>query len=115
MEHMMLVQKIKRDMKQKYIDRHQNPWPEFIKVLKDCGMKREFIWNHGDYFYLYIMAEDLDKTLKEFNETEIFQKWMEEMGPTIEIMKDIKGKTKGVELEKVFDFEASLEEIEGNE
>ena len=38
---------IKEGMIDEYVRRHNEIWPEMVKVLKDAGIKNYTIWNTG--------------------------------------------------------------------
>ena len=49
--------KIAAGMKEEYIRRHDEIWPEMIETLKAAGIKNYTIWNVGDTLFGYYECE----------------------------------------------------------
>ncbi len=112
MNHIMFIQKTKKDKREEYIQSHKRVWPELIEAHRDAGIKRELIWMKGDYIYLYIMAEDFEKAMENLTKTKIFKEWIKKMTPLLDEIQDYSGEGKVIRLDKVFDLEEQLEECE---
>ena len=53
MEKYAWTAKIKEGKKEEYIRRHNEIWPELVKVLKDAGICNYTIWNVGNELFGY--------------------------------------------------------------
>jgi len=109
MEHVMFIQKTKKDKREEYIESHKKVWPDVLKAHRDAGIKRELIWMKGDYLYLYIMAENFNEAMEKLKKTDIFKKWIREMAPLLDEIQDFSSNGQVIRLEKVFDLEEQLE------
>ena len=49
--------KIKDGKKEEYIKRHNEIWPELVKVLKDAGICNYTIWTDGETLFGYYECE----------------------------------------------------------
>lgn len=49
--------KIAEGMKEEYVKRHNEIWPELVEVLKSAGIKNYTIWNVGDTLFGYYECE----------------------------------------------------------
>ena len=112
MEHIMFVQEVKQEKKSEYIDAHRTIWPELLKTIKESGIEREMIWMHGNYICIYMMSENFEEAMASLGEKQIFKDWLEKMGPMLAMMQDFSGEGKVIKLDKVFDLEKQLEDIE---
>ena len=63
-------------MKEEYVKRHDEIWPEMIEVLKSAGIKNYTIWNVGDTLFGYYECEKgIDFAAKVQNESEVVKRW----------------------------------------
>jgi len=65
---------------------------------------------HENNIYIYIMAENFDKSMAKLTQKKIFQDWLIKMEPLLAIMQDYSGEGKVKTLEQVFDLEKQLKE-----
>lgn len=71
---------IKEGMIDEYVRRHNEIWPEMVKVLKDAGIKNYTIWNTGcELFGYYECEKGVDYAAKVQAESPIVDKWNEYM------------------------------------
>ena len=49
--------KIKEGKKEEYVRRHDEIWPELVKVLKDAGICNYTIWTDGSTLFGYYECE----------------------------------------------------------
>lgn len=71
---------IKEGMLEEYIKRHNEIWPEMIKVLKDAGIENYTIWNTGcELFGYYECSKGVEYAAKVQAESPIVDKWNEYM------------------------------------
>ena len=111
MEHMMFIQKTKKDKRLKYIEEHKNVWPGCLKAHKDSGIERELIWMEGDNIYVYMMGKDLKEAIEKLKSTKIFQDWIEEIKPLLDVRQNFSQEGQIKKLEKVFDLEEQLNNL----
>lgn len=81
--------KLKPGKKEEYIYRHNNIWPEMVKLLKEAGICNYSIWISGDTIFGYYECE---KGVKFAAETQanspIVDKWNEYMKDVMEMEMD---------------------------
>lgn len=71
---------IKEGMIDEYVKRHNEIWPEMVKVLKDAGIKNYTIWNTGcELFGYYECEKGVDYAAKVQAESPVVDKWNEYM------------------------------------
>ncbi|WMT51145.1 MAG: L-rhamnose mutarotase [Ferroplasma sp.] len=74
---------IRDEMKDEYIKRHNNVWPELLKLLKEAGVRNYSIFMDGADIFGYWECEDLSRTLDIINCSEINRKWQDFMSDVI--------------------------------
>lgn len=71
---------IKEGMKEEYIKRHDEIWPEMKEVLKEAGIKNYTIWNTGNELFGYYECEKgADFAAKVQSESPVVDRWNEYM------------------------------------
>ncbi len=110
MEHVLFVQKVRKDKREDYIRAHAEAWPSLLRAIRESGIERELIWMHEENIYIYIMAEHFDIAMASLAEKETFKKWLQKMDPLLAMMQDFSGEGNVVRLQKVFDLEAQLDD-----
>ena len=71
---------IKPGMKDEYVKRHNEIWPELVKVLKDAGIVNYTIWASGDDLFGYYECEKgIEFAAKAQNDSPVVDKWNEYM------------------------------------
>lgn len=71
---------IKEGMIDEYVKRHNEIWPEMVKVLKDAGIKNYTIWNTGcELFGYYECEKGIDYAAKVQAQSPVVDKWNEYM------------------------------------
>ena len=88
MEKFTWTAKIKEGKKQEYIKRHDEIWPEMIKVLKDATIRNYTIWIDGDTLFGYYECDSVEYAAKVQAESPIVDKWNEYMKDVMEMKKD---------------------------
>ena len=66
----------KRD---EYIKRHNEIWPELVKVLKDAGICNYSIWNVGNELFGYYECDSVEYAAKVQADSPVVDKWNEYM------------------------------------
>ena len=77
MERLLMVIKVKPEMRNEYIAIHQNPWPEMLEAIRDAGFINELIWYFEDQSIIYFECEDGDYEAanERLRATEVCKKW----------------------------------------
>ncbi len=66
-------------MKQEYVKRHDNIWPEMKQVLSDAGIRNYTIWNVGDELFGYYECDSVEFAARVQAESPVVDKWNEYM------------------------------------
>lgn len=102
MEKYAWVAKLKPGMKEEYIKRHNNIWPEMVEVLKEAGICNYSIWIEEDTIFGYYECEKGVKyAAKVQSESEVVDRWNEYMKDVMEMVMDPVTKAQP-HLEQVF-------------
>ena len=71
---------IKEGMIDEYVRRHNEIWPEMVKVLKDAGIRNYTIWNTGcELFGYYECEKGVEYAAKVQAESPVVDRWNEYM------------------------------------
>ena len=71
---------VKDGMKDEYVRRHNEIWPELVKVLKEAGIVNYSIWNVGNELFGYYECEKgADFAAKTQANSPVVDKWNEYM------------------------------------
>lgn len=62
MQRRSFVMRLKAEMKQEYIRRHDAIWPEMADMLRQAGIRNYSIWWYHDLLLGYYESEDLQYT-----------------------------------------------------
>lgn len=108
MEHILFIQKVKKEKKDEYIKYHKEAWQDLLKEMKSSGIEREMIWLFDENIIIYVMAENFDESYNKFSRTEVFQKWLQIMTPLLKSVQDYSKKGNIQKLEKIFDLEEQI-------
>jgi L-rhamnose mutarotase len=108
-----MVNEIKPERLQEYIDAHLNPWNELLACLKEAGTKEESIFILGNKALVFIECEDMETYLEKFGRSETGKKWLAYVADFIAESPFADETGKAVEsaegLRKVFDLNQQLE------
>lgn len=89
MERMAWKGRIKSGCKNEYVRRHNEIWPEMVKLLKDAGICNYTIFNTGDELFGYYECEKgvafAEKTQAE---SPVVDRWNEYMKDILELEMD---------------------------
>lgn len=66
-------------MKQEYVRRHDNIWPEMKQVLADAGIRNYTIWNVGNELFGYYECDSVEFAARVQAESPVVDKWNEYM------------------------------------
>ena len=71
--------------KEEYRKRHNEIWPELVKLLKDAGVGNYSIWLDGETDTLFAYQEQSgESSSQDLGTTEIVQKWWKYMADIME-------------------------------
>ena len=80
---------IKEGMIDEYVRRHNEIWPEMVKVLKDAGIKNYTIWNTGcELFGYYECEKGVEYAAKVQAESPVVDRWNDYMKDILELEMD---------------------------
>lgn len=79
MKRYCMVNVIKKEHLEEYIEAHLNPWEELLETLKDAGTNEELIYMYENLAILFIECEDIDVYMDKFARSEVGIKWLEKM------------------------------------
>ena len=72
-------------MKEEYIRRHNEIWPEMVAALKEAGICNYTIWMDGNELFGYYECEKgVDFALKFQDENEVVCRWEKSMAPVMQ-------------------------------
>ena len=95
---------LKDGMKEEYVRRHNEIWPEMLEVLEVAGIKNYTIWNTGNELFGYYECEKgVDYAAAVQNESAVVAKWNEYMSDVMTMEADPVTGAQPL-LEKVFSF-----------
>lgn len=77
MHKLAYVMQLKPDFKDSYVEIHRkhNVWQEIIDVNRRAGVSKEQIFVFGEYVFLYVEAEDVEKMNRVYDQDEGLRKW----------------------------------------
>ena len=80
MERYAWTARILDGMKEEYVRRHDEIWPELVELLKSAGIKNYTIWNVGNTLFGYYECEKgIEFAAKTQAESPIVDRWNEYM------------------------------------
>ena len=80
---------IKEGMIDEYVRRHNEIWPEMVKVLKDAGIKNYTIWNTGcELFGYYECEKGVAYAEKVQAESPVVDRWNDYMKDILKLEMD---------------------------
>ena len=89
MEKYAWMAKIKEGMKDEYVRRHDEIWPELVELLKKAGICNYTIWTDGTNLFGYYECEKgVDFAAKTQADSPIVDKWNEYMKDVMEMTLD---------------------------
>ena len=102
MEKLVWKGKIKEGMREEYIRRHDEIWPEMAQALRDSGIRNYSIWTCGNELIGYYECPSIEYAQKFKAESEVMQRWSASMQHVMEMEKDESGQN--LAYEKVFEL-----------
>ena len=76
---------VREGMKEEYIRRHNEIWPEMVAALKEAGICNYTIWMDGDELFGYYECEKgAEYALKYQAESEVVCRWEKSMEPVMQ-------------------------------
>lgn len=77
--------RLKPNMIDEYIRRHDNIWPEMTEALNKSGIHNYSIWNFEDKLFAYFETEGYNLSQEYLNENEVYTRWRKYMEDVIYI------------------------------
>ena len=76
----------------KYIDLHDNIWPEISALIRDCNIRNYTIFERNGMLYAYYeyIGDDFAADMRKMAENETNKKWWAQCGPCQEPLDDRK-------------------------
>lgn len=75
MERRSFVLRLKSGMKQEYVRRHNDLWPEMRSMLKEAGIRNYSIWWYEDTLFGYYETISLQKADQYKAQSAVQQRW----------------------------------------
>ena len=75
--------KIREGKELEYRIRHQNVWPEMLDLLKNSGVRNYSIFIENQDIFGCWECDDVDRTLRIINDSDVNRKWQEYMSDII--------------------------------
>ena len=91
-------------MRDEYIRRHDEIWPEMVAALKASGITNYSIWNHGNELIGYYECPDAESAAESKRNSEVMQRWSASMRHVMRMVVD-EATQKNVTYEKVFEMD----------
>ena len=113
MKRYCMINEIKPERMQEYIDAHKNPWEELLTCLKEAGTEEEYIFINGNQAIVFVVCDEMSAWLEKFGNSDVGKKWLEHMADFIAATPFADSSGKAAEdaegLAKVFDLNQQLE------
>lgn len=103
MEKIIWKGEIMEGMREEYIRRHNEIWPEMVQALKDSGICNYSIWNNGNELIGYYECPSVQYAAEFKQKSEVMQRWSASMRHVMRMVVDETGKN--VAYEKVFELD----------
>jgi len=102
MEKLVWKGRIKPGMRDEYIRRHNEIWPEMEQALRDSGICNYSIWNCGDELIGYYECPSVEFARRFKENSETMQRWSASMQHVMEMVKD--GHGENLVYQKVYEL-----------
>lgn len=79
MERKALYFKLKPGMREGYVQRHNEIWPEMRTLLTLAGFRNYSIWNLGEMLFAYYEIEDQKGAENILSKSEVYARWRRDM------------------------------------
>ena len=89
MEKLLWKGRIRPGMREEYIRRHDEIWPEMEEALRAAGIRNYSIWNCGDELIGYYECPSVEFALRFQDESEAVQRWSASMQHVMEMVRDL--------------------------
>ncbi|MGI6401105.1 MAG: L-rhamnose mutarotase [Thermoguttaceae bacterium] len=70
-------------MREEYLRRHREIWPEMKELLKKAGYRNYSIWLSGTDIFAYYEVDDPEKLIETLEASEVRKRWEDYMRPLI--------------------------------
>lgn len=75
-------------MRDEYIRRHNEIWPEMVAALRESGITNYSIWNHGNELIGYYECPDAEFAAEFKAKNEVMQRWSASMKHVMKMAAD---------------------------
>lgn len=99
-----MVIKVKQDMIDRYVELHQNVWPEVLKQIRDCNINNYSIYMKDGYLFSYFdyVGDNFEEDMKKMASDKKTQEWWKLTDPCQEPVKSSKDGEWWADMEEVF-------------
>lgn len=94
--------RIREGKEEDYVREHQNVWPELVGLLQEVGFKNYTIFKRGLNLFVYVEANDFEKSLDALLGNPLYEKWAKHMAPIMEPHPELRPGEKLPMLHEVF-------------
>lgn len=99
MEKMLWKARLLPGMREEYIRRHDQIWPEMVEALRTAGICNYTIWNNGDELIGYYECPSLEDANRFERTCEVMHRWDDSMKGVMEMEREQKtGSTRRYEV-----------------
>ena len=75
MERAGYMLRVKPGKESEYREVHRNVWPELIQAARAAGLRHHTVFMKGRILFLYIEAENLERSLREYVGSPVKAQW----------------------------------------
>ena len=83
MEKVAIFYRLKPGVKDTYIKRHKEIWPEMTEIMDVAGLRNYTIWCQDDMLFGYYEVKDKARADRILAESPVYNRWREEMSEFI--------------------------------
>lgn len=91
-------------MRDEYIRRHNEIWPEMVAALQESGIRKYSIWNHGDELIGYYECPDAQYAAEYKLKSAVMQRWSASMQHVMYMETDAETR-RSIVFDKVFELD----------
>lgn len=88
-----------------YEEAHRHVWPELLKLLKDVGIRKYFIFRRGVELILTMEVDDFERAWSEIDKSPVNQRWQKAMAPLFQPMDELEPGERFPMMREVFYLE----------
>jgi len=115
MKRYCMINEVKKENLNDYVNLHNNPWKEMLTAIREAGAANELIYMYGNLAIIFIECEDINEFLKNLGERDVGKQWFEKVSPFLSVSQSVdeegKVRSEAGYLEKVFDLNQQLDDV----